>query len=81
MCHMLGLAHQGAAMLGGLFAPIGFVLELLCGCDHTSLRREVVASRLLLSSGVTASALILLALVSITVRKVTFVQIARSLWP
>ena len=57
------------------------MLGLLRGCVHTSLRREVVASGLLLPSDVTASAVILLVLVAITVRKVTFVQIAGSLLP
>ena len=57
------------------------MLELLRGCVHTSLRREVVASWLLLRSDVTASALILLVLVSITLRNVTFVPIAGSLLP
>ena len=55
------------------------MLELLRGCVRTSLRREVVASGLLLPSDVTASALILLVLVSIAVRNVTFVPIAGSL--
>ena len=57
------------------------MLELLCGCVRTSLRREVVASGLLLPSNVTASALILLVLVTIIVRDVTFVPIAGSLLP
>ena len=57
------------------------MLGLLRGCVHTSLRRAVVASGLLLPSNVTASALILLVLVSITVRKVILVPIARSLLP
>ena len=55
------------------------MLELLRGCVRTSLRREVVASGLLLPSDVTASGVILLVLVSITVRNVTFVPIACSL--
>ena len=57
------------------------MLELLRGCVRTSLCREVVASGLLLPSDVTASALILFVLVTITVRNVTFVSIARSLLP
>ena len=57
------------------------MLGLLRGCVHTSLRREVVASGLLLPSDVTASALILCVLVLITVRNMTFVPIATSLLP
>ena len=57
------------------------MLELFRGCVHASLRREVVASGLLLPSDVTASALMLLVLIWITVRNVTFVPIAGSLLP
>ena len=57
------------------------MIGLVDECVRTSLRCEVVASGWLLSSNVTAVALTLVVLVSIAMRKVTFVQIACSVLP
>ena len=57
------------------------MLEFLRGCVRTSLRREVVASGLLLPSDVTASVLIFFSFSVDYYAELTFVAIASSLLP